>query len=67
MNKYTFRIYAREIGAIGVWQHFTLTVEANTREEAELKLYEKYEHIHGKDLVNFSAPGMPEEVENESN
>ena len=51
MNKYTFDIHAREIGAIGIWQNFTVSVVAENQEKAELRLYDTHDHIHGKKLV----------------
>jgi len=41
--KLTFR--ARHKGAIGIDQWFNEEVDAETFEEARLKLYEKYDHI----------------------
>jgi len=41
--KLTFR--AKYKGAIGIFQRFTEEVDAETLEEARLKLYEKYDHI----------------------
>ncbi len=35
----------RTAGAIGITYPITDTVEADTEEEARLKLYDKYEHI----------------------
>ena len=52
MNTYTFDIYARQIGAIGINSHFTVSVQAETYEQAELKLYDTHENIHGKKLIS---------------
>lgn len=45
MNKYTFSFYGKLAGAIGISYMHTVTVEAKTQEEAELKLYETHDHI----------------------
>ena len=37
----------KHLGAIGVAQFFTVEVEANDLEDARLKLYDNYDHIHG--------------------
>lgn len=44
-TQFQFVFNAREIGALGIWQRFCVTVEADDEESARLKLYDKYEHI----------------------
>lgn len=43
---YYFEGFARQKGAIGVTHHFCEEVRANSKDEAQLKLYDKWEHIH---------------------
>ena len=45
MNTYKIVFYGRLNGAIGICYSITETVQADTEEEARLKLYDKYEHI----------------------
>lgn len=42
---YFFEGFARQKGAIGITHHFCDEVEAESRDEAMLKLYDKWEHI----------------------
>ena len=46
MNTYKIVFYGRLNGAIGARYFITEIVQADTKEEARLKLYDKYEHIH---------------------
>lgn len=61
MNRYTFAFTGRVKGAIGAFHGCTQTVEAGTREAAELKLYDTHDHVHLPRLIDFRAPSMPEE------
>jgi hypothetical protein len=45
MHTYRIHFMGRHIGAIGIFQEFTETVQAENDEAARLKLYDKYEHI----------------------
>lgn len=46
-KKWLCTIYARRKGAQGIWSTFhDIVVEAKTAEDAHLKLYDDYEHIH---------------------
>jgi len=45
MTKYKACFKGREVGAIGVYSHFNVDVEADNIPEAELKLYETHDHI----------------------
>jgi hypothetical protein len=63
VNKYTFRFYGRTSGALGISHVCQQTVMAETREAAELKLYDTHDHIMRVQLVDFWAPGMPEKKE----
>ena len=46
MKRYNMRFMARRIGAIGVWCSWDRTIEAESPEDARMKLYEEFEHIH---------------------
>jgi hypothetical protein len=63
VNKYTFRFYGRTRGALGISSTFQQTVYADTREAAEIKLYDTHDHIMCAQLMDFWAPGMPEKKE----
>jgi hypothetical protein len=63
VNKYTFMFYGRTSGALGISRWCRQTVMADTREAAELKLCDTHDHIMRVQLVDFWAPGMPEEKE----
>ena len=52
MDKYRAVFNGRAVGAIGITDTVDVIVEANSLEEAHLKLYDKYEHILGLCLVN---------------
>jgi len=45
MKKFTLRFMAKERGAIGAFQSFIETVEAETYAAARLSLYDNYDHI----------------------
>lgn len=45
MKTYRFKIVANQKGAIGKPENFTKQVKANTFKEANLKLYDWYDHI----------------------
>jgi hypothetical protein len=47
MKQYTARFTGREIGAIGIVYYIVAHVKGKNKEDATLKLYEKYEHIQG--------------------
>lgn len=44
--KYTIKFKGKHKGAIGIFQNFTQSVEAENPEKAILKLYDKYDHVH---------------------
>ena len=46
MATYRIEFIARYAGALGRRENFTEYVEAPTYNEAVIKLYDKYEHIH---------------------
>ena len=50
MYKFTIEFYGRIKNTIGIFHIIRDSVEAETKEEAILKLYDKYERIH---LVKF--------------
>lgn len=45
MTTYHISFRGREKGALGIYSNYAQTVEANTEEEAILKLYDTHEHI----------------------
>jgi len=45
MNTYTATFAGRELGAIGIFQSFSVEVKAKDVEAAKLKLYDTHEHI----------------------
>jgi hypothetical protein len=47
MQTYKMEFSGREKGAIGAWQRFNLSIEANTRDEAYTKLYDTHDHLAG--------------------
>jgi len=46
MKKFIATFTGREKNAIGIFYKITDIVEADDQEQARLKLYDKYEHIH---------------------
>ena len=44
--EFTIKFTGRTKGAIGIFQEFTETVEAETIDQAIIKLYDNYEHVH---------------------
>ena len=42
---WNLKFVGRKTGAIGIRYWTILQIEADTKEEAELKLYDRYEHI----------------------
>jgi len=50
MKTYKIKFEGRLLGAIGAFYNYTEDVEANTFEEAKLKLYDKYDHIQTKEV-----------------
>jgi hypothetical protein len=56
MNKYEFRIVAKNRGAIGAFSNFSPVVEAETLKKAELKLYDRFDHIR---VVSVKENGQP--------
>jgi hypothetical protein len=43
--RYTLKFYGRRVGAIGVNSMYTAEREAENRKDAELALYDEFEHI----------------------
>lgn len=43
--RYRFTFSARRKGALGIWRQFVAERTARTQQEAELGLYDEYEHI----------------------
>lgn len=62
MNTYDITGSGRRVGAIGIFYKFKLILHANNLEEANEKLYEKYEHISGLNITEY-----PQEIFQESN
>jgi hypothetical protein len=49
--RYTFSFHGRTRGAIGIFYQCEATVEADTLEAAQLKLYDTHEHISACHLL----------------
>lgn len=45
MKTYTAHFTGRKVGAIGIRYAINTTVEAESIEDAKLRLYDRYEHI----------------------
>ena len=43
--RWTATLIGRNRGAIGIFYPMTTTVEGDTEEQAQLNLYERYEHL----------------------
>jgi len=48
--------HGRKVGAIGITHPFTVTVEADTVEEARLKTYEHFESLSGLRFKGIEDP-----------
>ena len=53
MYKFTIEFYGRTKGAIGIFYTIRDSVEAETKDEAILKLYDKYEHIQQVKFISI--------------
>ena len=53
MYKFTIEFYGRTKGAIGIFYTIRDSVEAETKEKAILKLYDKYEHIQQTKFIEI--------------
>ena len=53
MYKFTIEFYGRTKGAIGSFYTIRDSVEAETKEKAILKLYDKYEHIQQVKFISI--------------
>lgn len=56
MNNYKCKFLGRESGALGINSYFELQVEADTVDQALLKLYDTHENIMKYQIVNTSNP-----------
>ena len=56
MKTYRAKFTGREVNAIGIFYHINTTVQGNDEKEAELNLYDKYEHISGLTLTEEFPP-----------
>ena len=54
MTKYQASFNGRKVNAQGITSNFMTEVEANSRQQAELKLYDTYEHISNLELKAVS-------------
>jgi hypothetical protein len=52
--RYRFEFVGRQVGAIGTMSDYTVEVEADTQEAAQLKLYDTHEHIRIKRVTEVS-------------
>ena len=53
MYKFTIEFHGRTLGAIGIFYTIRDSVEAETKEKAILKLYDKYEHIQQTKFISI--------------
>ena len=53
MYKFTIKFYGCTKGSIGAFCTIHDSVEAETKEEAILKLYDKYEHIQQVEFISI--------------
>jgi len=53
MYKFTIEFYGRIKNAIGISYTIRDSVEAETKDEAILNLYNKYEHIHQVKFISI--------------
>ena len=53
MYKFTIEFYGRTKNAIGIFYTIWDSVEAETKDEAILKLYDKYEHIQQVKFISI--------------
>ena len=53
MYKFTIKFYGRTKVSIGAFYTIKDSVEAETKEEAILKLYDKYEHIQQVEFISI--------------
>lgn len=51
MKKFQIKFIGRTKGAIGIVYPIVVTVEAEDKQQALLKLYDSYEHIQGPSLI----------------
>jgi hypothetical protein len=58
MTIYKATFMGRQKGAIGIFYKITDTVEADNREDANLKLYDNYEHISLLQLVEVKPVSL---------
>ena len=56
MNKYKCKFLGRESGALGINSYFELQVEAETADQAHLKLYDTHKNIMKYQIVNLANP-----------
>lgn len=55
MYAYQIKFYGRLLGAIGIFYWITDTVIADTKEDAIMKLYEKYGSVHTPQILGCFA------------
>lgn len=56
MNTYKCRFVGRESGALGISSFFEKNIQADTADQAHLKLYDTHENILKFLIVNSSNP-----------
>ena len=57
MYKFTIKFYGGTKGSIGAFYTIHDYVEAETKEDAILKLYDKYEHIQQVKFIEIEKKG----------
>jgi hypothetical protein len=60
MKTYRARFSGRTKGAIGIFYHITDLVQGTDKKNAELNLYDKYEHISALTLTELDENGKEE-------
>jgi hypothetical protein len=50
INVYKARFYGKKVGSIGLPSPYVTTVTGINRQDAELRLYDRFEHISGLDM-----------------
>lgn len=62
--RYTICFNGRKRGAIGILCTFTAVRDAGAQQEAEMALYDKYEHIHVRAVsISDSVGELPPDVD----
>ena len=63
VKTYRARFTGREVGAIGTFQRFETDVEARNKDEANLALYNRFEHISNLELSLLGHESAPNKAQ----